>query len=566
MKDFQLDPIQLEIISNGLRSVADETYVALMRSAYSTNIKERHDHSTAIMDMRGRLVAQAQNSLPIHLGSMKGLLDALLAKHDLSTMRSGDIFAANDPFIAGGTHLPDVNLAMPVFAEDKVLCFVCNIAHHADIGGMAPGSMAGGMHEIYQEGLRIPVIRLFRQGELDPDLFDILLINARLPEERRGDYFAQIAACRLGSRRVGEMVGRYGSSLLRNSFDEIILRTEMRLREALKRIPPGSYSFSDVMDDDGLGSFNIPIRVSIEVPELAKGQILFNFTGSSPQVRGNINMTLNATEAAVLYTLKSLLDPDLPNNQGLMNVVEIIAPPGTITNAIFPAAVAARANTCQRVVDVILGALAHALPNSVVGAANGANTTAVFSGYDQKRGRNYLYLETLGGGFGGRATKDGKDGVQVHITNTSNLPVESIETEFPLLVEEYALVENSGGAGRCRGGMGIRRVISPVDHTATFSGQGERFANQPWGIFGGKPGARGSFSLRDAKGCIHSLPIKPSSVALAPDSAILIETPGAGGYGPPAERSNQAIEEDLRSHKFTEQFLSSEYGFKPALK
>ena len=348
MKDFQLDPIQLEIISNGLRSVADETYVALMRSAYSTNIKERHDHSTAIMDMRGRLVAQAQNSLPIHLGSMKGLLDALLAKHDLSTMRSGDIFAANDPFIAGGTHLPDVNLAMPVFAEDKVLCFVCNIAHHADIGGMAPGSMAGGMHEIYQEGLRIPVIRLFRQGELDPDLFDILLINARLPEERRGDYFAQIAACRLGSRRVGEMVGRYGSSLLRNSFDEIILRTEMRLREALKRIPPGSYSFSDVMDDDGLGSFNIPIHVSIEVPELAKGQILFNFTGSSPQVRGNINMTLNATEAAVLYTLKSLLDPDLPNNQGLMNVVEIIAPPGTITNAIFPAAVAARANTCQR--------------------------------------------------------------------------------------------------------------------------------------------------------------------------------------------------------------------------
>ena len=202
----------------------------------------------------------------------------------------------------------------------------------------------------------------------------------------------------------------------------------------------------------------------------------------------------------------------------------------------------------------------------MVGAANGANTTAVFSGYDQKRGRNYLYLETLGGGFGGRATKDGKDGVQVHITNTSNLPVESIETEFPLLVEEYALVENSGGAGRSRGGMGIRRVIRPVDHTSTFSGQGERFANHPWGIFGGKPGARGSFSLRDAKGCIHSLPIKPSSVALAPDSAILIETPGAGGYGPPAERSNQAIEEDLRSHKFTEQFLSSEYGYKPALK
>ena len=563
MSAFEIDPVTLEIVSNGLRSIADETYVALMKSAYSTNIKERHDHSTALMDARGRLVAQADNSLPIHLGSMKGLLDALLAKHSLSAMQEGDIFAANDPFVAGGTHLPDVNLAMPVFEKGKVLCFVCNIAHHADIGGMAPGSMAGGMREIYQEGLRIPVVRLFRKGELQEDIFDLFLLNARLPEERRGDYFAQIAACRLGARRVGEMVAHHGADLLGKSFDEIILRTEMRLREALKRIPPGTYRFTDVMDDDGLGTVDIPITVAIHVPQSADDPIRFDFTGSSVQVQGNINMTINATQAAVLYTIKSLLDPDLPNNQGLMNVVEIIAPRGTITNAVFPAAVAARANTCQRVVDVILGALAEAVPMAVVGAANGANTTAVFSGHDPKRGRDYLYLETLGGGFGGRAGKDGKDGVQVHITNTSNLPVESIEAEYPLLVEEYSLIEDSGGAGRHRGGMGIRRVIRPIGHTATFNGQGERFANPPWGIFGGKAGARGSFTLVDSNGESRTLPIKPSGVALSESDVVVIETPGAGGYGPPEERPRAALEDDCRSGKFSRKFLSSFYGFAP---
>lgn len=561
MTNFQIDPIQIEIISNGLRSIADETYVALMKSAYSTNIKERHDHSTAIMDMRGRLVAQADNSLPIHLGSMKGLLEVLLAKHALSDMNEGDIFAANDPFVAGGTHLPDVNLAMPVFENGEVLCFVCNIAHHADIGGMAPGSMAGGMHEIYQEGLRIPVVRLFRRGELDTDLLDIFLLNARLPEERRGDYFAQIAACRLGARRFSELCTRYGAGILRTAFDEIIIRTELRLRDALKRIAPGTYSFTDVMDDDGLGTVNIPITVSIHVPQSDEHQIRFDFTGSSPQVRGNINMTINATRAAVFYTIKSLVDPDLPNNQGLMNVVEIIAPAGTITNAVFPAAVAARANTCQRVVDVILGALADALPDAVVGAANGANTTAVFSGHDSKRGRDYLYLETLGGGFGGRAAKDGTDGVQVHITNTSNLPVESIEAEFPLLVEEYSLIRDSGGAGRQRGGLGIRRIIRPIGHTATFNGQGERFANPPWGIFGGKSGACGSFRLVDSKGESQLLPIKPAGIALTPESSIVIETPGAGGYGSPEERLPDAVQADARSLKFSEQFLKAAYGF-----
>jgi N-methylhydantoinase B len=559
---MSIDPITLEIMSNGLKSIADETYIALMKSAYSTNIKERHDHSTAIIDPRGRLVVQAENSLAIHLGSMMGLMNALLAKVRLSDMREGDIFVANDPFAAGGTHLPDVNMAMPVFAGGELVCFMCNIAHHADIGGITPGSMAGGT-EIYQEGLRIPVVRLFRAGELAQDVLDILLLNARVPEERRGDYFAQVAACRLGVRRVNEMIDARGAPMLIAAFDEIIRRTGERLRDALRRVAPGEYTFEDVMDDDGAGTTDIPIRLRIVVPPHgSNAKVLFDFTGSGPQVKGNINSTISATQAGVLYSLKALLDPDVPNNQGVIDLVDIDAPLGTLINAKFPAAVAARANTAQRIVDVVIGALAPAIPEAAVGAANGANTTAVFFGHDPRHGRDYVYLETLGGGFGGRFTKDGKDGVQVHITNTSNLPVESIEMEYPLLVESYGFVADSGGPGKHRGGLGLRRVVRPVGHTMTFSGQGERFINRPWGLFGGGSGGTGRFvKLRgnDALG----LPTKPANLEVTPDEAIVVETPGAGGYGPPGERERAALTHDYRSGKFSRDYLLRHYGFDP---
>jgi N-methylhydantoinase B len=559
----QIDPITLEILSNGLRSVADETYIALMKSAYSTNIKERHDHSTAIVDPRGRLVVQAENSLAIHLGSMMGLMHTLLAKVPLDQIREGDIFAGNDPYAAGGSHLPDVNLAMPVFVGGELVCFVCNIAHHADIGGMAPGSMAGGMTEIYQEGLRIPCVRLFRAGDLVEDVFDILLLNARLPEERRGDYYAQVAACRLGARRVREIAETRGVGLLRAAFDEIIARTEARLRSALAAVPPGEYRFDDVMDDDGLGTVDIPIKLRIVVPrDPSRERVLFDFTGTGPQVKGNINSTITATQAGVLYALKALLDPDVPNNQGLFDVVEIVAPKGTLINAAFPAAVAARANTAQRIVDVVIGALAPAVPNAAVGAANGANTTAVFFGHDARRGRDYVYLETLGGGFGGRAAKDGKDGVQVHITNTSNLPVEAIEMEYPLLVESYGFVGDSGGPGKFRGGMGLRRVVRPVGHSMVFSGQGERFVHRPWGIFGGGEGGTGRFRKLTAGG-EQALPTKPLNVEVAPDEAVVVETPGAGGYGKPADRAPEALRQDLISGKFSRDYLARHYGRVP---
>jgi N-methylhydantoinase B len=551
------DPITVEILANALGSVTDEAFIALMKAAYSTNIKERHDHSTAIMDARGRLVVQAEQSLPIHLASMTGLMQRLLERHPPEDIREGDVFVANDPHVAGGTHLPDINMAMPVFADGRLLAFVCNIAHHADVGGMAPGSMAGGMSEIYQEGVRIPVVRLFREGELQQDLFDLLLLNVRLPRERRGDWFAQVAACRTGARRLIEIAGRHGADLVEAVFEEIVTRSHARMRERIAAIPDGEYAFRDVMDDDGLGAEDIPIQVHIRV---AGERIVFDFSGSAPQVRGNINLTTNATQSAICYTLKSMLDPDIPNNHGVLEACEFVTEPGSLLDCRFPAPVAARAHTCQRVVDVIVGALADALPGQAVGAANGANTTAVFSGRDPRTGEDYLYLETLGGGFGGRATRDGTDGVQVHITNTSNLPVEAIEMEYPLRVERYGFVEDSGGAGRHRGGLGLRRVITPVDHDCTFNGAGERFRHRPWGVFGGEPGERGRFVHEDAHGRPTVLDNKPSGVRVRAGERVVVETPGAGGYGPPGERDPAAVAVDRGSGKFGEAYLARHYG------
>ncbi len=558
---MSIDPITLEIVHAGLRSVTDETYIGITKAAYSTNIKERRDHSTAIMDARGRLIVQAENSLPIHLASMLGLMEKLFAKFPPEQIREGDIFVANDPYAAGGTHLPDINLATPIFAQGRLLGFMCNLAHHADVGGMAPGSMAGGMSEIYQEGLRIPVVKLFSRGELVRDILDLLLLNVRVPEERRGDYYAQVAACRLGERRMQELVGRWSAGLLEAAFEEICDRTEARIRAAVRTIPDGRYSFADVLDNDGMGAHDIPIAVTVDV---RGDDIAFDFAGSGAQVKGNVNVTLNATQSAVYYVLKGMLDPDIPNNHGLIRAVSVTAPEGSIVNARFPAAVAGRANTTQRIIDALIGALAEALPEKAVGAANGANTTAVFFGEDPRTGKSYLYLETLGGGFGGRFAKDGKDGVQVHITNTSNLPVEAIEMEYPLLVESYGLIEDSGGAGRHRGGMGIRRVVRPIGHTSVFNGMGERFVHRPWGIFGGAPGATGRFQLRKADGSAEPLPDKPTGVPLAPDQAVIVETPGAGGYGPPAERDSAALAEDARGGKFSAAFIAEHYGSRAA--
>lgn len=554
-----LDPVTLEILLSGLKSIADETFIVLMKSAYSTNIKERNDHSTALIDPKGRMIVLSERSQPIHLSSMLGLTNAMLAKYALSDFKEGDIFAANDPYAAGGSHLPDINLSMPVFVDGELVCFMCNIAHHADIGGMTPGSMSGGT-EIYQEGLRIPPVRLFSEGKLNTDILDIFLLNARVPDERKGDHFAQIAACHLGTRRVHELAARYGRDTLTAAFDELIGRTFTRMAGAAKKIPAGVYTFTDYMDDDGCGAVDIPISVTITVGDDPDGRVKVDFTGSSPAVRGNINCPYRATQSSVVYAFRALLDPDVPSNQGMLDMIDLFAPEGTIVNPVFPSAVAGRANTCQRIIDVVLGALAPALPDAVVAAANGANTMAVFSGKDPETGKPYVYLETVGGGFGGRATKDGKDGVQVHLINTSNLPVEAIESEYPLMIESYTFVPDSGGAGTNRGGLGLRRVVKPRGGPAIFTGQGERFRHAPWGLFGGLEGGKGRFRFRGSDGIERDLPTKPGIVTVGPDEALIVETAGAGGYGPPPARDSARIAEDLASDKYSRAYLEGAYG------
>ncbi|MEG9862210.1 MAG: hydantoinase B/oxoprolinase family protein [Parvularculales bacterium] len=555
MTQHEPDPIALEILWNNLNSIADECFITLMRSAFSTNVKERHDHSTAITDASGNLITQAEHALPIHLASMAGLVAHIL-KHYEGDIAEGDIFISNDPHAAGGTHLPDINMATPVFSDGRLIGFIANIVHHADVGGAMAGSMSGGLDEIYKEGLRIPIVKLYRQGVVDDAILRILLLNMRLPDERKGDLNAQIAACRLGASRLADIIAQHGAAYLEGIFTAILNRSRLRMESAIKALPDGIYDFEDMMDDDGIGTLDIRIAVTIT----KKGKkILFDFSGSSPQVPGNFNLTFNATQSAVCYSLKALLDPEMPNNSGIFQAIDITVPSGSFLNCVSPAGVALRANTCQRVVDVVIGAFADVLPDRIIAAANGANTSAVFAGVDPETNRRYVYLETLGGGMGARATKDGKDGVQVNITNTSNLPVEAIEMEYPLRVEAYALIEDSGGAGEYRGGMGIRRTIRPIGHICEFNGVGERFRHQPWGVFGGGPGASGSFYIVETGGNQRKLASKTGSIKIDGDSCVCMETPGAGGYGPPDNRSAENREEDRRSGKFSHEFLAKHY-------
>ena len=550
-----IDIISLEITWNSLKSIADESYITLMKSAFSTNIKERHDHSTAITNSKGKLIAQAENALPAHLASMGGLIQHVIDEYG-ENIFEGDIFIANDPHVAGGTHLPDINMAMPIFSKNQLMGFVANIVHHADVGGAAVGSMSGGLNEIFKEGLRIPLVRLYNKGKIVNDVFRLLLLNMRLSDERKGDLNAQISACRLGVKRVKELISKHDEVYLNNTFEEILKRSKIRMQAAISKIPDGDYSFTDYMDDDGLNTKNIKISVTIK----KKGKkILFDFSDTDKQVEGNFNLTFNATQSSVCYSLKALLDPDLPNNSGIFDAINIKIPKGSLLNCLSPASVALRLNTCQRVVDVVLGAFINVLPKKITGAANGANTSAVFAGINPNNGQRYVYLETLGGGMGGRYSKDGKDGVQVHLTNTSNLPVEAIEMEYPLRVEEYSFVENSGGAGKYRGGLGIRRIIRPIAHKCEFSGVGERFKHSPWGVFGGKPGKPGKFFIKHRNGKISKLPSKSSSIYTTEKDAIIMETPGAGGYGDPKNRSKENLLKDKTSGKFSNSFLKKYY-------
>ncbi|MBI3026045.1 MAG: hydantoinase B/oxoprolinase family protein, partial [Candidatus Tectomicrobia bacterium] len=494
----------------------------LCRSSFSPNIKERRDYSCALFGADGRMAAQAAH-LPAHLGSMPMSVEYVIGT---MTLEPGDMVALNDPF-HGGNHLPDITLIAPVHVGKKLVYYAANRAHHADVGGSAPGSMSI-TTEIFQDGVVIPPVRLVRGGRIEPDVLALILANVRTPEEREGDISAQIAANRVGERRLLEIIGRHGLAATLRYTRELQAYSGRMTRAAIRGIPDGAYRFEDWMDDDGTGSGPVPIRVEVTV----KGDRLrVDFTGSAPQTRGSVNAVESIARTAAYYAVRCLVPYDIPNNAGCMDPIEVVAPPGTVVNSIFPAAVAGgNVETSQRMVDVVLGALAQACPGIVPAASCGTMNNPSIGGVDPRRGRAYAYYETTGGGMGGGPRGPGEDAIHTHLTNTMNTPVEALEHAYPFRVRRYTVRRGSGGRGRHRGGDGIVREIELLAD-ATVSFMTERRVLAPYPLQGGGPGTPGRNTLLRG-GRRLRLPGKARVEARAGD-VIRVETPGGGGWGRP---------------------------------
>jgi N-methylhydantoinase B len=514
------DPTTLEIYRALFTSVAEEMGVALRRTAFSPNIKERRDYSCAVFDANGRVIAQGDH-MPVHLGSMPMAVAAALAEIELAP---GDVVALNDPF-AGGTHLPDVTLVMPVVSKQRKLFYVANRAHHADIGGATPGSM-GLATDIYGEGIRIPPIRLVRNGTLDADTMRLLLANVRGNVERRGDFDAQIGSLKTGATRLLEIIERRSESEAIEYASQLIDYSARLMRHTIASIPDGSYQAEDSLDDDGVDDREVLIKVRIVI-KAEQAQV--DFTGSSPQVTGAINAVEAITVSAVSYVFRCLVGGEVPASAGLMAPIEVIAPRGTVVNANPPAAVAGgNVETSQRIVDVLFKALANALPDRIPAASQGTMNNLTIGGINTRNGLEFSYYETVAGGMGARPALDGMSGVHTHMTNSLNTPAEALEYAYPLRVCEYRLRKGSGGAGRQRGGDGVVREIETLV-PARMSLLSDRRKRRPYGLFGGEEGATGSNQII-SKNKTHRIASKGSHELKAGDR-IRIETPGGGGWG-----------------------------------
>lgn len=556
----QVDAVTIEIIGNLLLSIAEEMGHALIRSAYSTNIKERRDISTAVFDPEGNMVSQAEH-VAMHLGSLLGIVKEVYKHYTLDEINDGDMFMGNDPYNGGGTHLPDITLVSPVFLNEKLIGWVANLAHHSDVGGKVPGSTSGDAVSIFQEGLKIPLVKVVKSGQVEKDIINFVSTNSRLPEERRGDLQAQMATNSVGSKRLKEAFTRYGDLLI-DSMYELQDYAERKLKAGIMKLEDGIYSFTDYMDDAGIASNNpVPIRVRIEIQG---DRMILNFAGTNPQVNGPINVTYNGLLATVFYSLKALINPDIPSNAGIYRAFEIQCEEGLIINAKNPAPVGARIDTCQRVVDTIFGALAPAVPERIIAACNSSVTSAIFSGKDPEDDDKYfVYLEVVAGGSGASKYRDGLSGVQTHMTNTSNLPVEALEMEFPLvMVNRYELREDSGGPGEYRGGLGITREYEIMFDGISYTGLGDRHLFYPWGLEGGLEGAGGSYILEKKNGTKHKLPSKCTDIQLNKGDVICVNTPGAGGYGKPISRDSRKVLLDVIDRKITPQKAASAYHVK----
>ena len=546
MKRF--DPTTLEIYRALYTSVAEEMGTALRRTAFSPNIKERRDYSCAVFDASGRVIAQGDH-MPVHLGSMPMAVAAALGEVEIGP---GDVVALNDPF-AGGTHLPDVTLVMGVFGDwetrrrgdtgtrgtsklrsprrrvtvsPRPLFYVANRAHHADIGGATPGSM-GLATDVYGEGVRIPPIRIMRDGKILDDVMKLILANVRSSRERRADFEAQIGSLKTGAARLLEIVERRGAKEASEYASHLIAYSSRVMRHAISSIRDGSYEASDALDDDGIGANQIPIRVRITIKD---DQAVVDFTGSAPQVTGAVNAVEAITVSAVSYCFRCLIGGDVPASAGLMEPLKVIAPSGTVVNATHPASVAGgNVETSQRIVDVVFRALAKAIPDRIPAASQGTMNNLTIGGIDPRTGSEFSYYETVAGGMGARPSLDGMNATHTHMTNSLNTPAEALEYAYPLRVRQYRIRKGSGGKGKHKGGDGAIREIESLA-TARMSLLADRRKRAPYGLLGGKDGATGLGIIIRNDGSKERLNSK-GSWDLGPGDRVRIETPGGGGHG-----------------------------------
>lgn len=555
-----VSPIRLEIMRNRWRGIAEEVCAAMIRASYSPNIRDRFDCSAALALPDGEIIAQAEVGTPLHFGIMPGVIRSVLARVPVAEFAEGDAFITNLPYPDGPGHLPDLSMISAVFHDGQLVLLVATTAHHVDMGGYAPGSMPFGVTEIYQEGLQIPPVKLFDRGRMNQAIYDLIQQNVRTQKELRGDLMAQWAAAGTATRRVLDLYAAHSPAEIARDQAAILDHAEAAIKAGLATLKPGVFAFEDFLDDDGHGGDPVRIRVKLTV---GPDQLIADFAGTSPQVAGPLNARISAARACVYYAVKAVLDPDLSSSAGAHRPITVLAEEGSLLQARFPAAIGnANILTDQRVVDVVLGALHQCAPERVCAACSSEMNLTNIGGIDPRTGDYFNFVETYGGGIGACHDLDGEDGVQNHLTNTQNTPIEVVERSYPIRVTQYALVEDSGGPGRHRGGCGLRREFHFLGDRAVMTLSSDRRRFQPWGLEGGGS-ARGAHTyLTDAAGRERELPTK-SVVTLRTGDRIRIETPGGGGWGDPRGRDPAAVAADLRQGFITEAYARRHYPSVP---
>ncbi|MCL4459923.1 MAG: hydantoinase B/oxoprolinase family protein [Chloroflexi bacterium] len=533
----RVDPVTVEVVLNALISAALEMGVGLQRTAYSTIIREEKDCSCAVFGPEGELVAQAE-FIPIHLGSMEFGLKEIIAEYS-AAFEPGDIYASNHPY-RGAQHTPDIMMFSPVFYGDELVGFVGNVAHHIDVGGNVPGSVGGNNTELFQEGLVIPPLKIYAKDEMGDWFRKMIAANVREPDKTLGDLRAQVVANKIGERRFLELLRNYGTAIVRHCIRRIVDYSEQRMRAEISGIPNGRYVAEEYMDGDGQSDAPVRIVATVVVDGT---EIWVDFTGTDEQVRGAVNSPLTATRSAVYYAIRCLTDPEIPQNHGCLRPIHVLAPSGTVVNPISPAACGGRMQPCYRIVDVIFQALAPAIPDKVVAGSHG-NTVISIGGRGITENKHYVFFEVVAGGYGARSNKDGIGGVDVHLSNCMNAPIEAIEIEYPLLLESYELEPNSGGVGKYRGGQGIRRDIRFLGDEATLMIRSDKVKFGPKGMLGGGEGRPGLFVLNPNTKEQRILQSKTTTF-IKKGNLISLRTPGGGGYGAPEQRPPGLLEKDL---------------------